>query len=223
LDTPYVFEWIEETTSTQDEARRRFDGSPIVIAAARQTRGRGRSDRKWETAPRAMAVSVCWAPGWESSTFGRLPLVAGLAATDVVDAGLKWPNDLVNAAGHKVGGILAEAVGSVVTIGFGLNLYWPEPPVGYGAVYREDPGRCESLATTFASQLLTRAAVGSEHWDRVAYLARCVTINNLITWKPGGSGRVVDVGQGGELIVETSDGIRSLVTSEVWEVRSSPP
>ncbi|MBK5267981.1 MAG: biotin--[acetyl-CoA-carboxylase] ligase [Acidimicrobiia bacterium] len=222
MDTPYVFEWIEETTSTQDEARRLFDGSPVVIAAARQTRGRGRNDRTWENAPRAIAVSVCWAPGWEPSTFGRLPLVAGLAATDVIDARLKWPNDLVNAAGHKVGGILAEAVGPVVTIGFGLNLYWPEPPDGYGAVYREDPGRCESLAAAFGSQLLMRADAGSEHWDRAAYLERCVTIDNLITWRPGGAGRAVGVGQGGELMVETSDGIRSLVTGEVWEVRSSP-
>lgn len=161
-------------------------------------------------------------PAWEPSTFGRLPLVAGLAASDVVDARLKWPNDLVNGAADKVGGILAEAVGPVVTIGLGLNLYWPEPPVGYGAVYTEDPGRCEILAGAFASQLLTRAGAGSERWDRAAYVERCVTINNLITWKPGGSGRAVDVGHGGELIVETSDGIRSLVTGEVWEVRSRP-
>lgn len=222
MDTPYVFEWIEETTSTQDEARRLFDGPPVVIASARQTRGRGRNERTWETATRAIAVSVCWTPGWEPSTFGRLPLVAGLAATDVVDAGLKWPNDLVNAAGDKIGGILAEAVGPVVTIGLGLNLFWPEPPIGCGAVYEEDPGRCESLATSFASHLLNRAAAGSERWDRVAYLARCITIGHPITWKPAGSGRAVGVGEGGELIVETSAGIRSLVTGEVWEVRSSP-
>ena len=86
MDTPYVFEWLEKTSSTQDDARGLFADRPVVVAAGAQTHGRGRGDRRWVTAPRALAVSVCWAPGWDPMYFGRLPLVAGLAAGDVAES-----------------------------------------------------------------------------------------------------------------------------------------
>lgn len=223
MDTPYVFEWIEETTSTQDDARGLFSDGPIVVAAASQSRGRGRGDRRWETAPRALAVSVCWTPRWDPTHFGRLPLVAGLAATDVVDAGLKWPNDLVDEHGSKVGGILAESSGPVVTIGLGLNLYWPAAPEGYAALFDVDPGRREDLARSFADRLLERVGRGSDRWDRDVYAARCVTVGSMVRWQPSGSGEATGIGQGGELIVKTPDGTKSLVTGEVWGVRPGTP
>ena len=70
-----------------------------------------------------------------------LTLACGLAAVNAVDEvagvrpGLKWPNDLVVAAGpladRKLAGILAESHvvnGQVdaVVVGMGLNLDWPE-------------------------------------------------------------------------------------------------
>lgn len=223
MDTPYVFEWLEKTSSTQDDARGLFADRPVVVAAGAQSHGRGRGDRRWVTAPRALAVSVCWAPGWDPMSFGRLPLVAGLAASDVVGARLKWPNDLVDERGSKVGGILAESSGPVVTIGLGINLYWPDPPEGYGALFRDDPGRREDLARAFADRLLERVDHGSDRWGRDAYATRCVTIGSTVTWQPGGVGEAIGIGEGGELMVRTPDGTKSLVTGEVWEVRPVAP
>lgn len=223
MDTPYVFEWLEETSSTQDDARGLFADLPVVVAAAAQSRGRGRGDRRWETAPRALAISVCWTPRWDPVHFGRLPLVAGLAASDVVDAGLKWPNDLVDESGAKVGGILAESSGPVVTIGLGINLYWPGAPEGYAALFADDPGRREDLARAFADRLLKRVGRGSDKWDRENYAARCVTLGSTVTWQPSGAGEAVGIGEGGELIVRTADGTKSLVTGEVWGVRAVVP
>ena len=137
--------------------------------------------------------------------------------------GLKWPNDLVDKSGAKVGGILAESSGPVVTIGLGLNLHWPGAPEGYAALFPADPGRREDLARAFAGRLLERVGHGSDRWDREGYAARCVTLGSTVTWQPSGTGEAVGIGEGGELIVRTADGTRSLVTGEVWGVRPVVP
>ena len=221
MDTPYVFEWLEQTTSTQDVARSAFSGQPVVVGAARQTAGRGRDNRRWETAPRALAVSVCFRPLWEPKTFGSLPLLAGLAATDVVEGSLKWPNDIVDPEGRKLGGILCEATGDVVTIGLGLNLMWPDPPDGYGGLFTSDPGQGDGLAKLWSAALLRRVSAGPGRWGRDQYIARCVTLGRNVTWQPEGAGFATGIGVDGELLVVTAGGRRELVTSEVWHVRST--
>ena len=219
MDTPYVFEWLEETTSTQNVARLAFSGQPTVVGAERQTEGRGRHNRRWETAPRALAVSICFRPDWEPRTFGRLPLLAGLAATDVVESSLKWPNDILDHAGRKVGGILCEAAADLVTIGLGLNLMWPDPPDGYGAIFATDPGPGDGFARSWSEALLRRIAAGPDGWGSDQYIAKCVTLGMSVTWEPDGEGRATGIGADGELLVATADGSRELVTGEVWHVR----
>ena len=44
-----------------------------------------------------------------------------------IEAGLKWPNDVV-VADRKLAGILAEKVGAVVVVGMGLNVRWESFP-----------------------------------------------------------------------------------------------
>src|SRR3990172_3487586 len=112
MATPPSAFHLDVVGSTQDEARTRFSGVPVLVTAARQTTGRGRSGAAWETAPRAVAASLAWEPGWPDAAAARLSLVAGLAAADTLgDAiGLKWPNDLMRGEA-KVGGILTERFG----------------------------------------------------------------------------------------------------------------
>lgn len=74
----------------------------------------------------SVGVNVADAP---SLALGWLPLVAGIAVVDAlresagVDAGLKWPNDVL-VGGRKLAGILAEvaAPAAVVVVGLGLNV-----------------------------------------------------------------------------------------------------
>ena len=141
MATPFTAVHLDVVSSTQDEARERFAGKPVLVSATGQTAGRGRTGAVWETAPRAMAVSLAWRPEWPEGAAPRLTLVAGLAALDVLGAevGLKWPNDLM-VADRKVGGILTEQAGGVVVTGLGVNLFWPHPPSDYAALRDEDPG-----------------------------------------------------------------------------------
>jgi BirA family biotin operon repressor/biotin-[acetyl-CoA-carboxylase] ligase len=63
------------------------------------------------------------APGSEAPLFG---LLAAVAAASALDAGIKWPNDLI-VSGKKVAGILTEARSNQqgirdLVIGIGVNL-----------------------------------------------------------------------------------------------------
>lgn len=118
----------DETGSTNADvaaAARAGAAEGLVVVAERQTAGRGRFDRRWESPPRAgLTLSVLLRPDRIS---GWLPLLAGVALAETVqrlgalDAVLKWPNDLL-IDGRKCAGILAESVGDGVVVGVGLNV-----------------------------------------------------------------------------------------------------
>jgi BirA family biotin operon repressor/biotin-[acetyl-CoA-carboxylase] ligase len=121
------------------------DGTPEVCLAIadEQTSGRGREGRSW-TAPAgsSLLLSLGFRPRWlQPEHAWRLAAVVSLAMADAVDAAiggawgtvrLKWPNDLVVAAGDRVlklAGVLGESDGlgtddPRVVIGVGLNTDW---------------------------------------------------------------------------------------------------
>lgn len=223
MATHYVTAHLDEVPSTQDEARIRFGGAPVLVTAHRQTAGRGRSRNEWWNAPRLVAASLAFTPSWPPADWPRLALVAGLAARDVLTAlRLKWPNDLVVAQG-KTGGILAEADAQAVTVGLGINLFWPDSPAGVAAVFSTDPGPNEPnrIAEAWAESLLARAEADSADWGRAEYLQACVTLNADVQWEPTGRGHAVDIDADGALVVETSEGIIRLRSGEVRGVRGA--
>jgi BirA family biotin operon repressor/biotin-[acetyl-CoA-carboxylase] ligase len=127
----------------------------------------------------------------------------------------KWPNDLL-VGGAKVGGILVEATGDVVTVGCGVNLWWPDSPVFAGAVFEQDPGEgiAWSIAQGWVRRLLETVQEAPDGWPRAAYLQRSWTVGRAVTWD-GGSGSATGIAQGGGLIVETGDGEEIITAGEV--------
>jgi len=226
MATPFIAIFLDETTSTQDEARSRFTGEPVLVAANRQTAGRGRRDNEWENADRLVAASLAFRPEWDADDWSVLTLVAGLAAVDVLGpaVGLDWPNDLVTPDG-KVGGILAESDGTAVTVGMGVNLHWGRPMPGAAAIHAADPGseEVERVARTWANRLLTRASGESADWGRAEYVAACSTIGHDVTWEPEGAGRATGIAPDGGLEVDTADGPTIIRSGEVHTVRAIPP
>jgi BirA family biotin operon repressor/biotin-[acetyl-CoA-carboxylase] ligase len=139
IDSPWRrFDVVDETGSTNADLIARAaageDIDGVVLIAEHQTAGRGRNGRSWSAVPRAqvtMSAGVS-TDGIPSGAWGWIPLVAGLAVLEAiaaatgVDAGLKWPNDvLARPPAHgKLAGILAEvaAPAPAVVIGIGLNV-----------------------------------------------------------------------------------------------------
>jgi len=131
---------LAETTSTNDVARdqgRRGEPAGFVVAASRQTAGRGRLGRTWESQPgRGLYVSILLRPDVRSTETSRLPILASVAAVDAVEAitgtrpQIKWPNDLL-LRGRKLGGLLIETEMNgprlaFAVIGIGLNIQHAE-------------------------------------------------------------------------------------------------
>ena len=112
-----------------------------VLVAERQTGGRGRRGRSWQSPLGAsLLLSVARTFDGGLARLGGLSLVAGLAAAAALraagfaDVGLKWPNDLVverDGGLRKLGGLLVEGGGEHAgpvraVIGIGLNVRLPE-------------------------------------------------------------------------------------------------
>lgn len=132
--TPVIV--LPEVGSTNAEALSRAvsgEQRDFWIVAERQTAGRGRSGRAWQSPPGNLyATRLLWT-ACPARVLPQLSLVAGVAVIDAIRqcmgpvAGLrlKWPNDIL-VGGAKVGGILIESttVGSRIAaaIGIGLNL-----------------------------------------------------------------------------------------------------
>jgi BirA family biotin operon repressor/biotin-[acetyl-CoA-carboxylase] ligase len=223
MATPYAVIEREEIDSTQDEAARRVGQAPILVVAARQSAGRGRTGRSWQNAPRGLAGSLAFRPaGWKPAEFPRLSLVAALAACSVLgeEVACKWPNDLIR-DDAKVAGLLLETSGETVVAGLGVNLWWPEAPEGYGSVFDRDPGpECGlKAARHWADDLLQRVEAGPELWGRNEYRARCRTLGQTVRWQPDGRGVARDIDECGRLVVDTDVGVVHLGAGEVWEVR----
>lgn len=198
---------------------------PSVAVAHRQSRGRGRQGSVWLNAPRAVAVSVGIRMQWDQSDWPLVPLVAGVVARRKLPGAvaLKWPNDLL-VGGSKVGGILTEAADGDVVVGMGLNLFWPDAPVGFGALMSLDPGEeaGPSLAIEWAEALLECLNGSAEDWPLQEYREGCTTLGQEITWEPDGRGIAVDIGPDGSLVVEVPPGERvSLRSGEVRHVRGT--
>lgn len=133
---------------------------------------------------------------------------------------LKWPNDLMR-GDDKLGGILTEASGGLVVVGWGANLRWPDPPAGRGAVYPSDPGPdgAVRIASRWAEDLLDLVAGNPDGWPHHEYRRRCSTIGREVTWNPDGRGRAVDISPEGGLVVATRAGRITLFSGSVSEVR----
>lgn len=141
---------VESCGSTNSEAMRlglaalRGAGEPLPlwVLADRQTAGRGRSGRAWQSLPGNLLASLAVPLTCPPAVAAELSLVAGNAVIDAVRAAcpdlsglrLKWPNDLL-LAGAKLGGILVESAplppagpyggasgGVLAVVGIGLNL-----------------------------------------------------------------------------------------------------
>ena len=126
---------LESTGSTNDDARRlAAEGAPegTVVLAERQTAGRGRLGRAWDSPDHlGLYMSVLLRPQEAPDRIGRYAIACAvavcaacreLAGPEIV---LKWPNDVL-ASGRKLAGILSElrqAREDVdLVVGIGLNV-----------------------------------------------------------------------------------------------------
>jgi BirA family transcriptional regulator, biotin operon repressor / biotin---[acetyl-CoA-carboxylase] ligase len=235
----------EQTASTNADvaaAARAGTSEGLVVVAERQTAGRGRLDRRWESPPRAgLALSVLLRPPVPAGRLGWLPLLAGVALVETVrrqaevDAVLKWPNDLL-IDGRKCAGILAEAVpeapagqAPAVVVGIGLNVTLSEEELPRpDATSLLLAGAAHTDRDTLLRALLRGLADWYRRWTttdgdpeasglRDGYRLHCATLSRQVSVAlPGGgtlAGTASDVDGDGRLVVTDPDGYPTAVAA----------
>lgn len=121
---------LEETGSTNDWLRERMttlaDGQWVL--AKRQTAGRGRLGRQWQSPEGNLSATCLIRPQQNAWAPAELSFVMALALFDAAGAfvspdrlQLKWPNDVLLDAG-KLSGILLEGADGAIIAGVGVNL-----------------------------------------------------------------------------------------------------
>ena len=132
----FTVEVLPEIDSTNTELMRRARAGqtePTLLVAERQTAGRGRLGRPWQSAAGDSLTFSLGLP-FSPKDWSGLSLAVGLSLAESLhpDIGLKWPNDLWW-QDRKLGGILIEAATtggrSQVVIGMGINIR-PRPAEG---------------------------------------------------------------------------------------------
>jgi BirA family biotin operon repressor/biotin-[acetyl-CoA-carboxylase] ligase len=218
MATPYSIIEVAVTDSTQDDARAAFVGTPVLVVAASQRRGRGRSGSGWVDADRSVAMSLACSPSWPVDRWSTIPLAVGVAMADVIGCSLKWPNDLIR-NDSKLGGILVEASGDLVVSGVGLNLWWREPIEGAAALNDRDPGAGEGSRIARAWAEATLRFLQRPEWPHDRYRSLCATLGRHVSWEPEGAGQAIDVADDGALVVRTSAGTVSLRSGAIRHLR----
>lgn len=136
---------LEACGSTNDEAARLARAGArhgTVVIAERQTSGRGRDGRVWQSPPGGLYLSAILRPSLPIVNVPPMTLAIGVGVCDAVRSTgapctLKWPNDLL-VRGRKLAGVLVETQSQgnrleSVVVGIGINIEGPLPDAVAGS------------------------------------------------------------------------------------------
>jgi BirA family biotin operon repressor/biotin-[acetyl-CoA-carboxylase] ligase len=234
----FTVEILPELDSSNSELMRRARAGaqdPVLLVVERQTAGRGRLGRAWQSAPGdslTFSLGLPLAP----TNWSGLSLAVGASVAESLHPSvrLKWPNDLW-VDDRKLAGILIETASLVgagpprqAVIGIGINIA-PRPADGLST-----PPACtrDLLPDADAGAVLLRivpalvrdvlgfeqAGFGPFH---ARFDARDALRDRPVTLSDGTRGTAHGVGDDGSLLVHTAAGLHAVGSSEV-SVRPAP-
>lgn len=234
---------VEETGSTNaDLVARAADGDDIagtVLLAEHQTAGRGRHGRQWSAPPRSqisMSVGVD-TTGVAPAAWGWLPLLTGLSVAHTVrqdygvNAGVKWPNDVL-VGNEKLAGILAEVAAPVIVVGLGLNVGMtadelPDPnavSLGMLGHHADRTALASSLLQELGSRLVRWRAAGGADASLVAdYRSISTTIGTRVRALLPNDSEIVGVATGiddaGRLLIDEAGMTMTVSAGDITHLR----
>ncbi len=141
------------------------------LRAGRQTAGRGRLGRDWQSREGNLQASTLIRLRAADPPVTGLGLLVGLALHEALSSlappaglSLKWPNDLM-AGPAKLAGILLERVGDAVIVGVGVNIRSaPEVPGRATAALADLPGGAGIDAGLVADRLADHVDLWLARW-----------------------------------------------------------
>jgi len=114
---------VDSCQSTMDEAKKLPPNGWQRILSKSQTNGRGRRGSNWISEEGGLFAT--WSLDAElldSISPGLIQTSIGAAVSKVLEANMKWPNDIVDENGVKIGGVLVESSNNEnIRVGVGAN------------------------------------------------------------------------------------------------------
>jgi len=236
----HAFRKVQSTNTTAHQLADNKAPDGTLVISEIQTKGRGRMGRSWHSIENVgLYCSIILYPKINPNIAPGLSLITAVALAETIakyenlDIGVKWPNDVL-ISGKKTAGILTELSAEFgrthfVIIGVGVNINhrkkdFPEELRGKTTSLRlmlkQNIRRVEFLQK-FLLNLETEYFVFKNAGlagVRKKILRFSSLINKEITLKMGRksiSGRVIDINESGQLVMETKDGIRLFYAGEV--------
>lgn len=232
---------LDQTDSTNAEARRRADAGetgPLWIVARRQTAGRGRRGRQWESQDGNLFSTLMQVTRKPPAEAAQVTFVAALAIADLLDAWapaslvtIKWPNDVM-LAGQKASGVLVESGahesgGLWLAVGIGINLVsapeGTERPATALAHHLRGDAVSPPTIEAAAAKLAAAFHVWMTRWETLgfqpildAWSARTAGLDGPAVARLGREtieGRAEGVGPDGALKLRLADGSLRLISA----------
>lgn len=245
-DTNEYWDTIDSTNTRMAELVKGGAKEGTTVIARKQTAGRGRLGRTWESPQDSgLYLSTLLKPDKKLFELPVITLCLGVAvrravlATCGVELELKWVNDLIYNT-RKAAGILVEVPvsgapkisGSTLVVGVGVNLNRPEGPlpeeIKKKAIYLNEVSEATIDTIQLASELCFQfeAVYKNLKADRFELLldewrAHSCTLGQKVTTSNGEiEGLAVDINETGALIVKTETGNKTVHAGEI-SVRSA--
>ena len=221
---PVLFEAELDSTNTRLKAMAAYAEPGTVIAAGRQTGGRGRRGRSFSSPSGGVYLSMLLAPAADMRACLTLTPTAAVAVRRALKkvcglgADIKWPNDL-QFGGKKLCGILTESVtagGSfklIIGIGVNLNTGMDELPLElhdtacsvYSVTGRYTPQ--EAVIRAIVDELDSAYAhwVVNSHWALDDCRAACASLGHRVQ-RGSVCGEAVAIADDFSLLIRTDAG-----------------
>lgn len=229
----------EAVSTNQDIKQAAASGAPegTVVIAQRQTAGRGRRGHTWYSKSGGLYMSVLLKPNISPEKASQITLLTGIAVCRAVssltgvEAGIKWPNDVV-VSGKKISGILIEASiesskVEYLAAGIGININnFIDAEISekgcslYTLTNKEYDINMAAAAVLNSLEPLYKSFVsyGGIQPLLSEYSRMCVTIGKRVKAYDNGTvieAEAVGIGDSGELLLKNNDGKISIISGEV--------
>lgn len=196
------------------------EGAPhgTVVIADRQSEGRGRMGRRFESPQGGLYLSVLLR---QSPDFRLTPMAAeavrrAIKAISGLSPQIKWINDLVY-GGKKLCGILTELCGDAAIVGIGINCEGTPHEIATSLAAEGHP--CDR--NELAAEVIRRLSQMSPQW-LTDYRSHCLTIGQDVQLIQNDAIRYAhadDMDEDGALLVTLADGTKERIFSGEVSVR----
>ena len=221
----YLLDTVDSTNTFAKE--KPLDKDYVVVISEQQTAGRGRQGKKWYS---PSAGNIYMTIKFIDSNPAPLSLIIGLLISEAMDkvsgqkinAGLKWPNDLLINK-KKICGILIESEvnGDAVEfiVGIGINYSLPKKESWWGEIGELAYSLPrEKLINSILNGIMNYSQNGYENWKE-AWEKRCMHMGMELeavsnNQKDTQTGVFYGINEEGKMLLETSRELKVISSGE---------